>query len=293
VNPAVDALRRLIESEVEQPVPPKIAALSSRIREGRHGVLAVLFYGAGLWKSPESDTLFDFYVLVESYQAFDPRRLYALFGWLLPPNVYYLEHGGLRCKYALIRFDQFEASAAGGGLNSQIWARFSQPCRLVYARDRDLKRAVTAALGDAVVTFHDHSLPLLGPTEVPRPETIWTRGLEQTYGNEWRSERGERAHTIYQASREALNARSELVLPFCSPAPRPATIGLRRILAKSVYFLQLMKAVFTFEGGVDYALWKIERQSGVRLHASEFQRRHPLISAWPLVWKAWRLGILR
>ena len=77
------------------------------------------------------------------------------------------------------------------------------------------------------------------------------------------------------------------------PAPRPAIRGLRRVAGKAVYFLQLVKAVFTFEGGVDYAIWKIERQSGVKLEASDFQRRHPLVAAWPLVWKAWRAGGLR
>jgi hypothetical protein len=54
-----------------------------------------------------------------------------------------------------------------------------------------------------------------------------------------------------------------------------------------------MKATLTFENGVDYALWKIERQSGVHMKASPLQRRHPLIAAWPLVWKLWRKGAFR
>jgi hypothetical protein len=292
VSMNMPALRELITAELETPIDPAISGLADRIRAGRGGIGAVLFYGSGLWKPPAGDTVFDFYILVDSYLAFDARRTHALAGRVLPPNVYYLEAGDLRCKYAVIRFDQFQRAAAGRSPNSQIWARFAQPCRLVYARDRAARTAVAAMLADAVVTFHAQTLPLLAAGD-HAPGSVWIRGLRQTYGNEWRTESGDRAEDIYAASRDALDARSRLVLPHCGPAGHVATRGPRRLLSKTVYFLQLVKAVFTFDGGVDYALWKIERQSGVKLEASEFQRRHPLIAAWPLVWKAWRAGGLR
>jgi hypothetical protein len=285
-------LRELIAGELATPVDPAIVELAERVRAGRRGVAAMLFYGSGLWKPPAGDTVFDFYLLVDGYRAFDPRLLHAVFGRLLPPNVYYLEHKGLRCKAAVIRSDQFARAAAGHGPNSQIWARFAQPCRLVYAREPEARDAVAGFLADAVIPFHAQTLPLLAPAE-HSARNVWLRGLRQTYGNEWRSESGDRAETLYTASREALEARSRLVLPDCRPARRVATRGARRVLSKMVYFLQLLKAVFTFDGGVDYALWKIERQSGVKLEASDFQRRHPLVAAWPLVWKAWRAGGLR
>jgi len=287
-----DKLLQLIDDELDGPVPQEVRDLADQIRLGRDSVVAVLFYGAGLWKSPDSDTVFDFYVLIGGYRAFDDRPLQALLGWMLPPNVYYLEHAGARCKYAVIRQDQFESAVAGRALTTQIWARFAQPCRLLYARDAAARRDVVEALAQAVMTFHSQVLALLPPHQHD-PRHVWISGLEQTYANEWRSERSGRAAEIYAASRDTLDARSRLVLPECRPARRVATRGLRRVLAKAVYFLQLAKAVFTFDGGVDYALWKIERQSGVKLHATDFQRRHPLISAWPLVWKAWRLGGLR
>lgn len=288
----IEALRRLVGEELGKPVAPEITILSDRLRAGRSGVAAVLFYGSGLWKPPDREVVFDFYVLVDGYTSFDPQRLHALFGWLLPPNVYYLEHGRGRCKFAVIRIDQFERAAAGRSLNSQIWARFAQPCRLLYVRDAAVRERVSAALADAVVTFHAQTLPLL-TWDRRDPRSVWTLGLQRTYDNEWRSESAGRAEDIYEASRTPLDARSRLVLPHCRPAHNLATRGARRLLAKTIYFLQLMKAVFTFDGGVDYALWKIERQSGVKLQASEFQKRHPLIAAWPLVWKAWRTGGLR
>lgn len=290
--PALSELRELIARELAAPVAPGVGNLARRLRAGRHGIAAILFYGSGLWKQPDADTVLDFYVLVDSYRDFDPRRVQALLGRLLPPNVYYLEDDGRRCKFAVMRADQFAGAAAGRSLNSQIWARFAQPCRLVYARDPAARHAVAAMLADAVVTFHAQTLPVL-PGRPQDPRELWIQGLHQTYHNEWRSESGDRAQDIYRASRNALDARSRLVLPHCRPARRVVTRGTRRLLSKSVYFLQLVKAAFTFDGGVDYALWKIERQSGVRLQATDFQRRHPLIAAWPLVWKAWRAGGMR
>jgi len=68
---------------------------------------------------------------------------------------------------------------------------------------------------------------------------------------------------------------------------------LRRIQGKALSLLRLAKAVFTFRGGVDYILWKLERHSGVKIEASERVRRHPLIYGWGLAWRLYRQGILR
>jgi len=66
-----------------------------------------------------------------------------------------------------------------------------------------------------------------------------------------------------------------------------------RPLRKAVVFVRWIKAALTFENGVDYALWKIKRHSGVSVEATEFQRKYPLIAAWPLVWKLYRKGAFR
>ena len=49
----------------------------------------------------------------------------------------------------------------------------------------------------------------------------------------------------------------------------------------------------TFDGGADYILWKIERHTGVRLPASPWQRRHPLLASPVFLWRLYRLGAIR
>ena len=54
--------------------------------------------------------------------------------------------------------------------------------------------------------------------------------------------------------------------------------------------LRLVKAVTTFEGGVDYILWKIERHSGVSVEVEPHLRRRPLLAMVVLSWRLYRKG---
>lgn len=296
---SLDQLTNLIAAETTIPASADVQKLSNAI-QAQGGVAGILFYGSGLWKAAEEDTIYDFYVLVDRFRDFDQNKIAAILGTLLAPNVYYMElkDGArtLRCKYALMRLDQFEKAAAGRAITPQIWARFAQPCRLVYSRDTEKHTAIHNALTACVISFHRRSLPLALPDATPRD--IWLRGLQETYGAELRSEKPERTRILFEASQDSFTKRSELAIASLPNIPRNSKTvqiisRIKRPLQKLVVFLRLMKATMTFEGGVDYALWKVERQSGVRIEANNFQRHYPLIAAWPLVWKLWRKGAFR
>ncbi|HCU88652.1 MAG TPA: hypothetical protein DGR97_01825, partial [Gammaproteobacteria bacterium] len=68
---------------------------------------------------------------------------------------------------------------------------------------------------------------------------------------------------------------------------------LRRPHGKLINLLRIIKAAFTFDGGVDYVLWKIERHSGIKVEATPLLRRHPLLACWPIVWRLYRAGAFR
>lgn len=306
-------LRKFLAAEMAQPVNRDVELLTEHLAR-KPGVVAVLFYGSGLWSAAGRDTVYDFYLLVEHMADFVGGRGWkALAGALLPPNVYYFElptpRGVLRSKFAVLRGDQFAAAARGGAFTPHIWARFSQPCRLVAVRDEGVRAAVVAALADAVVTFHERTLPLCGPVAVPE---FWAAGLASTYASELRSESGERGRAITGAAPEAFAARTRLALPLCGAGARLAAAGRvtselppavraahvrrlarRRPWMKLVVLARLIKAAFTFEGAMDYARYKIERHWGFRIHVTDFQRRHPLIAGWPLLWKVFRRGGLK
>jgi hypothetical protein len=67
----------------------------------------------------------------------------------------------------------------------------------------------------------------------------------------------------------------------------------RRLQGKLLSVLRLLKALFTFEGGLDYIAWKLERHSGPRVEIPERVRRWPLIFVWGLVWRLYRQGVFK
>ena len=293
---ASEQLTNLISQETSTAVSDDVKKLSAAIRQ-RGNPSCILFYGSGLWKKPDNDTIYDFYVLVDQLRDFEKRKFSKFLGAIIPPNVYYMEVKDgdkvLRCKYALIRTDHFIKSAVGKTFTPQIWARFAQPARIIYSCDGTTTVKINNCLAQSVIHFHRITLPLT-PSNANSRE-IWLRGLKETYKAELRSERLERTQTLFNANAESFIRRSELVTPLLQNIKRGSKYAsilsqIKRPFQKTIAFIRLMKATATFEGSVDYALYKIERQSGIRLEATDFQRRYPLIAAWPLLWKFWRLG---
>ncbi len=118
-----EALARLVDDELEQPVPEAVSRLAEAIRSRTGpGTAAILFYGSCLRKL-SSEGVLDFYVLVDAYRDANPGRRLALANALLPPNVFYLELDGdagpLRAKYAVVSLADFARGAAGRWLRTR------------------------------------------------------------------------------------------------------------------------------------------------------------------------------
>jgi hypothetical protein len=167
---------------------------------------------------------------------------------------------------------------------------------------------VVRALEAAVVTFATRTLPRL-PAEFDA-EALWTRGLLLTYAAELRSERPARIHALYSDAAVELQAlmcalaREQGWIPaaasrYRNPSTRAARWSsacgwaVRRGQGKVLSVARLLKASFTFDGGLPYLAWKIERHSGVKTEITPFMRRHPRLGALGALWRTWRLGGFR
>ncbi len=298
------ALTGLIAEELAQPVVPAVQAMADAVRS-RHpkAALAVLFYGSCL-RRPENllaDSLLDFYLLVDDYKAAYAGALTALANRILPPNVFYLEarHDGatLRCKYAVISLAQFRQGMSRSVDNVSLWARFSQQSRLVWSRDPGTARTVAEACAEAARTMLGNALPLAGGDA--SADAVWRRAFEETYRAEVRSEGSDRAAELVGADQERYRRVHALALgglrqvPLGTAASCAADWRRRRRVSKLLNFARLAKATFTFDGALDYVLWKVKRHSGVVLPVTDWQRRHPLLSAPVLAWRLYRRGAFR
>ena len=312
-------LRQFIRSELKRPCHSSAHALVDAIMR-RHGetVVAIVFYGSCLRQDPDGEPpegIQDFYVIVDSLKRAFRGRPAAFAGSFLPPTVLYAERSWqqkrIRAKYAVVSRRQWQRGTSAKAFHPWLWARFSQPAALLYARDSTCAKEVSEGLTRAVTTMLAATLPGIEKTATPRD--LWLEALRQTYKTEIRPESGDRSVSIYEADQERYEAITPLALRELSELPVKVAKDdrievsfskgqrrragrrwkLRRLCGKPLSVLRLSKSLFTFEGGVDYALWKVERHSGVRVPLTRFERRHPLLSAPRLLWRAYRLSAVR
>lgn len=297
-------LTALIDGELALETPPAIAKLAEAARR-RHetAVVAVLLYGSCL-RGGEVDGIVDLYLLTDGYGAAYGNPLTRAANALLPPNVYYLETDfagqKVRAKYAVVSLAQFQRLVSPQTLETYFWARFAQPARLVWARDQETRATVAAALARAVETTLGATLPLFA--DVPGPDVLWQRALDESYRTELRAERDGRAAEIYAHGADRYDRLAAIWLeqspgrgtvPAREQARAQGRWRRRRRSGKLRSVLRLVKAAFTFAGGASYILWKIERHSGVKHELTPWQRRHPILASTVLFWRLYRKGAFR
>lgn len=313
-NPARAALQTAIADELALPLPPAIHQVAAMLAERGHGsVVAVLFYGSNL-RSGELDGVLDYYVLVDSLRSWYGKRLPAAANRLLPPNILYLEPvvdgRKLRAKVAVLRADQFRRGMRRGGLDTTMWARYSQPAALAWSRDDDARKDVISSISEAVISAAGWAARL-GPESGPAGD-YWQALYKRTYSAELRVEKASRTDSLMAFGGDRYTSLLPLAWDAaglvyataedCSLTPQlsaserqsaAAGWALRHGLGKPLNFVRLVKSAYTFDGGVDYLLWKIERHSGVKMELTPWQRRHPILASPRVLWELRRRGAIR
>ena len=311
-------LIRAIERHAFRKPSPAVQVLIDEIL-ARHGQAAqgILFYGSCLRSGDDFDGLVDLYLLVDSYPKAYQGFVPALLNALLPPNVFYLEREfegqTVRTKYAVLSLADFQKGTSKRWFHSYLWGRFSQPTALLYARNEKVTELVLKGFARATLTFVHRVLPCISPEFTARQ--LWGRGLELSYRAELRAERPEKRARLFDAApqyyeevtRFAVDAGTYAIAAMAGTDPPQyrsriaagvrwvsrLTWVLRSWQGKLLSVLRLVKAVTTFEGGIDYILWKINRHSGVSVDVEPRLRRHPLLAMWVLSWRLYRRGGFR
>lgn len=314
-RPLPEALVRQIALETSEAVSEDFVVLAEAM-QSRFGTSleAILLYGSCLRAREIGEGIADFYTIVSSYDKAYPQHSLRLINAWLPPNVFYLEvqrqEKTFRAKYAVLSMEDFEEGTRVW-FHPYLWARFAQPSRLLYARDEAVRRRIHSSLAHSVLKFLESTLPVLGVRTV-NAESIWTNGLAQTYAAELRPEREGRArqlvllnlHEYAVLTRNAASSLGKLLEPLAgddyqclanATEQRRASRHwrLRRWQGKVLTVLRLAKAAFTFNDSINYAAWKIERHTGVRVEVTPMLRRHPVLWGFKVSWKLLRRGVMR
>ncbi len=294
---------------------------------------AVLFYGSCLRKDTDEGVLDFYAIVDDYSSAhrkvartlanaiYPPSVFYIE---VKPGEATERESPTLRAKYAVMSSRDLLRAASPGGLRSGVWARFCQPAVIAYARDEGSRKQITRVAAQSILTALRCALPLL-PENARRgdelqfsAEELWQVAFAETYSNEMRPESDDSVRTLVAANPDryeraaklglaALQASGDLTV-VAEPAQGRLCVALasgawrrqrlrwrvRKPFAKIAYTVQLLKTAFTFgDSGVPYALWKVERHTGIRFEPTERQRRHPFIFGWPIIFQILRARALR
>lgn len=275
----VQDIQALVRDELSQPVVPQVSAMSAAIAALHPGARAVLFYGSCLREAQLDGLMLDFYLIVADYRAAYPARWLALANRLIPPNVFPFAHQGSSAKYAVLSEADFHRLCGPETRNVSVWARFAQPSRLVWSCDEAASERAIAAVARAAPT-------LLGAAEAidgEVPLDWWRRAFALTYSAELRAERTGRAASVVDADPERYTWFSQAAIAAIATGARGGGWARRRIEGKALSVLRLLKATFTFAGGIDYLAWKVNRHAGTQIVIAPWQRRHPILAGILLV----------
>ena len=281
-----------VGAALDRPLDPVVTAFARALGE-EAGALAVLFYGSNL-RTGSLEGVLDFYVLLPGERESGP--------W---PRVSYREHGPqARAKVATMNLATFAAAAEGDTLDTTIWARFVQPSALAWSRDGAATEAVAAALAAAARTAARLAVAV-GPAQ-GREEDYWRALFRATYRAELRVEPAGREEAILTANQvhfdgllpAALRAggiafaeQGLQIEPRLAPAERKRILAWwarRRRVGKLLNLARLARGMTTFEGGMRYVAWKVERHTGLPVKVTPLREKYPLIAAPGVGWLLWR-----
>lgn len=289
-------LRELVEEELRLQVDPRVTAVAAAIAAQHGGASrAMLFYGSCLREKRLEGRMLDFYLIVSDYRAAYGSRLLAAANRLIPPNVFYFEQAGLVSKYAVLSEDDFAHECSPAAWTVSTAARFAQPSRLVWSAAQPSSDKIIDIVAEAAPTLLGWTRPLEPSGDILN---LWQRAFELTFRAELRAERQQRVRSLVEADAERYRAFGTAALGLLPDWPLPAAEAERWWKRKQAHgrrysIARLGKAAFTFSGGADYIVWKINRHSGAGIELKPWQRRHPLLAGISLLPRLLKSGAVR
>jgi hypothetical protein len=311
-------VKEIVGQPSVRPIPDSIQAAGNFLAQ-KYGqaVQGILLYGSCLRAGTDQNGLVDCYVIVDQYASVYQSAWLALLNRWLPPNVFYgevdIEGHIVRMKYAVLSLEDFERSVTPQWFHSYFWGRFAQPTAVMACPSQAMSEQIISGLGRAVVTFLGNVV-----SQMPRQfsaKDVWNTGLALSYGAELRAESTGRIATLWESNQAYYEQVAHAA--FSAHFPKIKVIQendvilyegeysrwdhtknriawiVRKIQGKLLSILRLMKAAFTFQGGADYLIWKIERHSGVKIELTPAQRRHPIWAGLTTFWRLYRQGAFR
>lgn len=308
----MSSLQQLVSAELSVDAVPQVRDFAYHIAsEYPDSARAVLFYGSCLRNEELEGQMLDFYLIVSSYEeAYDKGWMIKANKWL-PPNVFPFQYNGLIAKVAILSQEDFSKLNRHEASAVSVWARFSQPSRLIWFYDEDSRKNVISSVSCAAPTLLNAALAHMQRDAVDIND-LWQIGYQLTYGAELRAERKERPSSVleFDQNRYLMFGKAALYHTRIANIQNGDKIliadeqdyrineelkrwpGLRR-RGKMLTIARLAKASLTYAGGIDYLAWKINRHAGTEIKVRKWQRKFPLLGSITLLPKLLLKGAVK
>ena len=311
----MEDLRKKVEKRTLAPPAADIGAFVEKILQ-RYGnkVMGIFMYGSVLSKVTKSATSFpDFFVITDGYRRVFSRMSHWVLAYPLPPHIYHLRLSDeQRCKYNLVSLGRFRRECSRRAKDVYILGRFGKRVSLVYARDEDARRKLVDCCYSAMTNVVPWTLRGM---DHDFDETEFALAcLNLSYAGETRVEATSKVPKLFESERDLYMQVYPTLLNQHPTAMKMADKGedgrfrptgggfvrwLRRVrlwwfLKRSRIrgILRWPKFLVTVDEWVDIILAKIERTKGIKLEVTPRQRRHPLIFAWPHLFRLIKAGAI-
>ncbi len=305
---------RVEERTLAQPATDVVGFVEKILQRYGGKVMGIFMYGSVLSSVTKSATSFpDFFVITDGYRRVFSRMSHWLLAYPLPPHIYHLRlDENRRCKYNLVSLRRFRRECSRRAKDVYILGRFGKRVSLVYARDERAR----AKLVDCCFSAMSNVVPwaLRGMNQTFDETEFTLACLNLSYAGETRVEATSKVPKLFESERElymqvypqllnqhprAMKMADKLEDGRFRPAGGRLVRRLRRLrlwwfLKRSRVrgILRWPKFLVTVDEWVDIILAKIERTKGIRLEVTPRQRRHPLIFAWPHLFRLMKAGAI-
>ena len=281
-------LRKYMQFENDVVIDKFIEALNQQYGTA---LLAIVFYGSCVRTKQYQDAVLDFYVVVNCYREAYNKISYSVLNKLLPPNVFFMQVNvngqSYQAKYAVVSQADLDKNTGMRAFHPYFWARFAQPFKLIFSQSDAVSEWVLKIQKQAINTFlsktsNSHNLST-------QPRDIWVHGLTLTYATELRAESSNRPELIYTQN-ELYYSGIDCLLSIKKSHQfiNQCLWLLRKVYGKFISMLRLLKALATFDNGVEYIAWKIQRHSKEEIEITPRLKKYPWLFCWPLIWRLYR-----
>jgi hypothetical protein len=298
-----DRLTSILEAGLTVPGAAETAApFLPTLTDPARGVQAILLYGSVLWNAVRGPTSQpDFIAVVDGPRSWNPRLGDRLWRALLPPSVYCLRANGTLAKISVVTARVLADQTSPRARDLHLAGRLSKRVALVWARDARARQVIVDAQRAALVTMGRLALG----RGVVALDGFLRALLALSYESEVRIVEPGKIAALFDVEREHYRAVGRALLAALGGEPIDATATVFRLpdgvaappaetlrmlrRSRRRAFLRWPKYLATYDGWLEYLLQKLAR-SGTPVVLSERQRRHPLIFAFPVLFRMVRAG---